>query len=171
MASPVGTREGSAGFPRRSKLTAIPSLLFGRLLEEIDDLAEMKCTLRLVWMLQNNRGCSALRDHRRDHGRPRPAEWGRRGGTRLRRGSPQGPGVGGAARDGAHRPAETRQRGIPSLRHQLGGGAEGLRRDDGRGGLRGNARHRPPFPRPFARTSSAFTKTISACSTPSSPRS
>ena len=55
MASPVGTREGSAGFPRRSRLTAIPSLLFGRLLEEIDDLAEMKCTLRLVWMLQNNR--------------------------------------------------------------------------------------------------------------------
>ena len=56
MSSPAGTREGFAGFPRRSRLTAMPSLLFGRLLEEIDDLAEMKCTLRLVWMLQNSRG-------------------------------------------------------------------------------------------------------------------
>ncbi len=56
MASPVRTGKGFAGFPRRSRLTAMPSLLLGRLLEEIDDLAELKCTLRLVWMLQNTKG-------------------------------------------------------------------------------------------------------------------
>ena len=56
MASPAGTGKSFAGFPKRSRLTAIPNLLLGRLLEEIDDQAELKCTLRLVWMLQNSRG-------------------------------------------------------------------------------------------------------------------
>ena len=56
MASPVETRKNFAGFPRRSRLTAVPSILLGALLEEIDDIAELKCTLRLLWMLQNGRG-------------------------------------------------------------------------------------------------------------------
>ena len=56
MASPAGTGKGFAGLSRRPRLTAMPSILLGRLLEEIDDLAELKCTLRLVWMLQNSRG-------------------------------------------------------------------------------------------------------------------
>ncbi len=56
MTSQAETEKNFAGFPRRSRLTAMPSVLLGRLLEEIDDLAELKCTLRLVWMIQNSRG-------------------------------------------------------------------------------------------------------------------
>ena len=100
MTSPVETGKSFAGLPRRPRLTAVPSILLGRLLEEIDDLAELKCTLRLVWMLQNSQGVSALRDHRRDHVGPRPAEWARRDGTGRRSGGPQGLGARGAAWDG-----------------------------------------------------------------------
>ena len=45
-----------SGFPRRVRFTPVPSPLFGPLLEEIDDLSELKCTLRLVWLLNNKRG-------------------------------------------------------------------------------------------------------------------
>ena len=34
------------GFPRRVQYTPVPSPVFGPLLEEIDDLGELKCTLR-----------------------------------------------------------------------------------------------------------------------------
>ena len=56
MTSPASSKKTFASFPRRSRLTAVPSVLLGRLLEEIDDLAELKCTFRLVWMLQNGKG-------------------------------------------------------------------------------------------------------------------
>ena len=34
----------------------VPAPLFGPLLEEIDDLDEFKCTMRLVWLLQQKKG-------------------------------------------------------------------------------------------------------------------
>lgn len=47
---------GFQGFPRRMRSIPAPSPLFGPLLEEIDDLAELKCTLRVVWLLHEKRG-------------------------------------------------------------------------------------------------------------------
>ena len=44
------------GFPRRVQFTPVPSPLFGPLLEQIDDLGELKCTLRLVWLLHQKKG-------------------------------------------------------------------------------------------------------------------
>ena len=44
------------GFPRRMRYTPVPNPLFGPLLEQIDDLDELKCTLRVVWLLHNKRG-------------------------------------------------------------------------------------------------------------------
>ena len=34
----------------------VPSPVFGPLLEQIDDLAELKCTLRVIWLLHQRRG-------------------------------------------------------------------------------------------------------------------
>jgi DNA replication protein len=34
----------------------VPSPLFGPLLEQIDDLDELKCTLRVIWLLQQKKG-------------------------------------------------------------------------------------------------------------------
>ncbi len=45
-----------AGFPRKVRFTPVPSPLFGPLLEQIDDLAELKCTLRVIWLLHEKRG-------------------------------------------------------------------------------------------------------------------
>ena len=45
-----------AGFPRKVRFTPVPSPLFGPLLEQIDDLDELKCTLRVIWLLQQKRG-------------------------------------------------------------------------------------------------------------------
>ena len=45
-----------AGFPRKVRFTPVPSPLFGPLLEQIDDLAELKCTLRVIWLLHQKRG-------------------------------------------------------------------------------------------------------------------
>ena len=45
-----------AGFPRRVRFTPVPSPVFGPLLEQIDDLAELKCTLRVIWALHEKRG-------------------------------------------------------------------------------------------------------------------
>ena len=45
-----------AGFPRKVQFTPVPSPLFGPLLEQIDDLAELKCTLRVIWLLHQKRG-------------------------------------------------------------------------------------------------------------------
>ena len=44
------------GFPRRVRSIPVPSPVFGPLLEEIDDLDELKCTLRVIWLLQQKKG-------------------------------------------------------------------------------------------------------------------
>ena len=44
------------GLPRRVQYTPVPNPMFGTLLEQIDDLGELKCTLRLIWMLHRQRG-------------------------------------------------------------------------------------------------------------------
>ncbi len=44
------------GFPPRVRFTPVPSPLLGALLEQIDDLAELKCTLRLIWLLHQKKG-------------------------------------------------------------------------------------------------------------------
>lgn len=41
------------GFPRGSRYTPVPNPLFGPLLEVIDDPAELKCTLRMFWLLHS----------------------------------------------------------------------------------------------------------------------
>ena len=38
-----------SGFPRGTQYTPVPNPLLGPLLENIDDLAELKCTLRALW--------------------------------------------------------------------------------------------------------------------------
>ena len=45
-----------SGFPRRVRFTPVPNPIFGLLLEQIDDLAELKCTLRAIWLLSQKRG-------------------------------------------------------------------------------------------------------------------
>ena len=40
------------GFPAGARYTAIPSLFFARLLQEIDDLAELKVILHVFYLLQ-----------------------------------------------------------------------------------------------------------------------
>ncbi|MCH7654131.1 MAG: DnaD domain protein [Chloroflexi bacterium] len=47
---------GFQGFPRRVHSIPVPAPFFGPLLEEIDDLDEFKCTMRLVWLLQQKKG-------------------------------------------------------------------------------------------------------------------
>ncbi len=47
---------GFQGFPRRVRSIPVPAPLFGPLLEEIDNLDELKCTMRLVWLLQQKKG-------------------------------------------------------------------------------------------------------------------
>ena len=44
------------GFPRNVRATPVPDPLFNSLLEEIEDLAELKVTLRLLWLLGQQRG-------------------------------------------------------------------------------------------------------------------
>ena len=44
------------GFPRRVRFVPVPGPVFGPLLEQIDDLGELKCTLRVIWMLHHKRG-------------------------------------------------------------------------------------------------------------------
>ena len=44
------------GFPRRVRSTPVPNPVFGPLLEQIDDMDELKLTLRLVWLLHRKRG-------------------------------------------------------------------------------------------------------------------
>ena len=45
-----------AGFPRKVRFTPVPNPVFGPLLEQIDDVAELKCTLRVIWLLHQKRG-------------------------------------------------------------------------------------------------------------------
>ena len=49
-----------SGFPRHARYTPVPDLLFGPLLEEIDDLAELKVTLRAFWLWHQKRGVPRL---------------------------------------------------------------------------------------------------------------
>ena len=44
------------GFPRRVRFVPVPSPIFGPLLEQIDDLAELKCTLRVICLLHEKKG-------------------------------------------------------------------------------------------------------------------
>ena len=44
------------GFPRNVRATPVPDPFFNSLLEEIEDLAELKVTLRAVWLMGQKRG-------------------------------------------------------------------------------------------------------------------
>ena len=44
------------GFPRNVRATPVPDPFFNSLLEEIEDLAELKVTMRLIWLLGQRRG-------------------------------------------------------------------------------------------------------------------
>ncbi|MCE2464906.1 MAG: hypothetical protein J4G01_02335 [Dehalococcoidia bacterium] len=43
------------GFPSGTAYTPVPNQVFGRLLEGIVDIAELKCTLRALWLLHNRK--------------------------------------------------------------------------------------------------------------------
>ncbi len=45
-----------SGFPRGVQYTPVPNPLLGPLLTEINDLAELKCTLRVLWLLHRKKG-------------------------------------------------------------------------------------------------------------------
>jgi len=47
---------GFAGFPPKVRSIPVPSPVFGPLLEQIDDAAELKCLLRVIWLLHQKRG-------------------------------------------------------------------------------------------------------------------
>ncbi|MGH2545112.1 MAG: DnaD domain-containing protein [Ardenticatenaceae bacterium] len=47
---------GFEGFPNRVRSTPVPNPVFGPLLEQIDDLAELKVTLRVIWLLHEKKG-------------------------------------------------------------------------------------------------------------------
>ena len=49
-------REKYEGFPRKVRYVPVPAPLLDSLLEEIDDLAELKCTLRAIAMLHVKKG-------------------------------------------------------------------------------------------------------------------
>ena len=49
-----------SGFPGDTRYTPVPDQLFGHLLEGIDDLAELKCTLRTLWILHQKKGYVAF---------------------------------------------------------------------------------------------------------------
>ena len=46
---------GFSGFPQGTQYTPIPNPLFGPLLEAIEDSAELKCTLRAMWLLHRKK--------------------------------------------------------------------------------------------------------------------
>ena len=45
-----------AGFPDRSSYVPVPAALFSQLLEEVQDLAELQCLLRALFLLHRQRG-------------------------------------------------------------------------------------------------------------------
>lgn len=45
-----------SGFPRGTRHTPVPDPVFGPLLESVEDTAELKCTLRAMWLLHRKRG-------------------------------------------------------------------------------------------------------------------
>ena len=44
------------GFPAGLRSIPVPAPVFGPLLEQIDDIDEFKCTLRVIWLLHHKRG-------------------------------------------------------------------------------------------------------------------
>lgn len=53
-----------SGFPRGVRSTPVPNPVFGELLERIDDLAELRCTLRIIWLLHQKKGSPRWVSHR-----------------------------------------------------------------------------------------------------------
>ena len=49
-----------AGFPRGMRYVPVPGPIFGSLLEQFDDLAELKCVLRVIWMLHRKKGARVV---------------------------------------------------------------------------------------------------------------
>ena len=52
-----------SGFPDRVRSIPAPVTLFGTLLEQIDDMAELKCLMRILWMLQQKKGYPRFISH------------------------------------------------------------------------------------------------------------
>jgi DNA replication protein len=50
------TRKEFAGFPERSEVTPIPNLFFTEAMPKIDDIAELKMILHVIWLLSRRRG-------------------------------------------------------------------------------------------------------------------
>jgi len=48
--------KGFSGFPGKTKFTPIPNLFFSAVLPQIDDLAELKVTLHILWAVYQKRG-------------------------------------------------------------------------------------------------------------------
>ena len=44
-----------SGFSRKVRFTPVPDPVFASLLEQIDDLSELKCTLRVIWILHQKK--------------------------------------------------------------------------------------------------------------------
>ena len=47
-----------SGFPTKVKFTPVPNPFFNELLEQIDSLSELKCTMRIIWLLSQKNGSS-----------------------------------------------------------------------------------------------------------------
>ena len=43
-------------FPKNVRFTPVPNHVFGPLLEQINDLSELKCTLRIIWLINQKKG-------------------------------------------------------------------------------------------------------------------
>ena len=48
------------GFPDKSEFTPVPNLLFGQVLEEVDDPLALKCFLRVFWLHAHKKGSPAI---------------------------------------------------------------------------------------------------------------
>ncbi len=48
--------KGFSGFPAQAEVTPVPNLFFATVLPEIDDLAEMKTILHVLWLVSRRRG-------------------------------------------------------------------------------------------------------------------
>lgn len=54
--NPLHQAARQTGFPRGTQYTPVPNPVFGPLLEDIKDIAELKCTLRALWLLHQKKG-------------------------------------------------------------------------------------------------------------------
>lgn len=59
-----------AGFPARMQFTALPNLFFSHLLPQISDMAELKTTLYIFWVIYNKRGYPRFTTYRELAGNP-----------------------------------------------------------------------------------------------------